>query len=46
MQKGSSCAEVLQLTWDVKELSNLIECGRKIIVECSSLGNKPSDVKL
>ena len=27
----------MHLAWDIKELSDLVECGRKIIVECGSL---------
>ena len=42
-QKGNNCAEVLMhLAWDVKELSDLVECGRKIIVECGSLDDNLS----
>ena len=35
----------MQLAWDVKELSDLVECGRKIIVECGSLNDKLSDAE-
>lgn len=43
-QKANSSEKVLmQLAWDVKELSDLNEFGRKIIVECTSLDNKLSD---
>ena len=46
-KKGSSCAEkvLMQLAWDIKELSDLNDWGRKIIVECSSLNDKLSDAR-
>ena len=46
-QKGNNCAEkvLMHLAWDVKELSDLVECGRKIIVECGSLDDKLSDAE-
>ncbi len=45
--KGGGYAEkvLMQLAWDVKELGDLVECGRKIIVECGSLDDKISDAE-
>lgn len=43
-EEGKQGKEMFGLAWDIKELTDLNEEGRQIIVDCSTLGDRLSDI--